>query len=117
LLAAEHAAAVGQTFVFAGNEVMTTNTMVAQVAAALGKGSPRLRIPVWPFRWAAAVCETIFRPLGLQPPLTQRRLDFFTKSFVFSTAKYASLLGFAPRTKFSDGAAITARWYREKGLL
>ena len=45
------------------------------------------------------------------------RLDFFTKSFVFSTAKYASMLGFAPSTKFSDGAAITARWYREKGLL
>ncbi len=117
LLAAEHPAAVGQTFVFAGNEVMTTNAMVAQIAAALGKRPSRLRIPVWPFRWAAAVCETIFRPLGLQPPLTQRRLDFFTKSFVFSTAKYASLLGFAPRTKFSDGAAITAQWYRENGLL
>ena len=117
LLAAEHPAAAGQTFVFAGSEVMTTNSMVAQIAAALGKKPSRLRIPVWPFRWAAAVCETVFRPLGIQPPLTQRRLDFFTKSFVFSTTKYSSLLGFAPRTKFSDGAAITAKWYRENGLL
>jgi nucleoside-diphosphate-sugar epimerase len=117
LLAAEHPAAVGQTFVFAGIEVMTTNAMVAHIAAALGKKPPRWRIPVWPFRLAAAVCETIFRPLGIQPPLTQRRLDFFTKSFVFSTAKYGKVLGFSPRTKFSDGAAITAKWYRDNGLL
>ena len=27
------------------------------------------------------------------------------------------LLGFAPRTKFSDGAGITAKWYRANGLL
>jgi len=33
LLAAEHPAAVGQTFVFAGNEVMTTNAMVAHIHA------------------------------------------------------------------------------------
>jgi nucleoside-diphosphate-sugar epimerase len=117
LSAAEHPAAAGQTFVFAGNEVMTTSSMVTQIAAALGKKPSRLRIPVWPFRWAAAVCETLFRPLGIQPPLTQRRLDFFTKSFVFSTAKYTSLLGFSPGTRFSDGAAITAKWYRENGLL
>src|SRR5262245_18525276 len=44
LLAAEHPAAVGQTFVFAGNEVMNTNSMVAQIAAALGKRPSRLRI-------------------------------------------------------------------------
>lgn len=117
LSAAEHPAAVGQIFVFAGSEVMDTNRMVAQIAAALGKSPSRWRIPVWPFRCAATVCEALFRPLGMQPPLTQRRLDFFTKSFVFSTRKYTSLLGFSPRVPFSDGSAITAKWYRENGLL
>jgi nucleoside-diphosphate-sugar epimerase len=117
LSAAEHPAAVGQTFVLAGSEVMDTNRMVAQIAAALGKSPSRWRLPVWPFRCAAAVCEALFRPLGIQPPLTQRRLDFFTKSFVFSTRKYTSLLGFSPRVSFSDGAAVTAKWYRENGLL
>jgi dihydroflavonol-4-reductase len=117
LLAAQHPAAVGQTFVFAGNEVMTTRSMVAQIATAVGRRPARLRVPIWPFRAAAAVCEAIFRPIGIQPPLTQRRLDFFTKSFVFSTSKYRQLLGFAPETRFADGAATTAKWYREHGLL
>jgi dihydroflavonol-4-reductase len=117
LLAAEHPGAVGQTFVFAGTEVMTTNTMVAQIATALGRRPPRMRIPVWPFRAAAAVLESTLRPLGIQPPLTQRRLDFFTKSFLFSTAKYRQSLGFVPRVSFSEGAGATADWYRKQGYL
>ena len=117
LLAAEHPGAVGQTFVFAGTEVMTTNTMVAQIAGALGRRPPRMRIPVWPFRAAAAVLESTLRPLGIQPPLTQRRLDFFTKSFLFSTAKYRQDLGFVPRVSFAEGAGATADWYRKQGYL
>ena len=117
LLTAEHAAAVGETFVLAGRDVMTTRTMVAQIAGALGRRPPRWRIPVWPFRAAAAVFEATLRPIGIQPPLTQRRLDFFTKSFVFSTAKYRRVLGFAPQISFPSGAATTAQWYRENGYL
>ncbi len=117
LLAAQHPAAVNETFVFAGNEVMSTRTMVAKVAVAVGRKPSNLRIPIWPFRAAAAVFEATLRPLGIQPPLTQRRLDFFTKSFLFSTAKYQRLLGFAPQTSFSNGAAVTAQWYRDNGLL
>lgn len=117
LLAAQHPAAVGETFVFAGNEVMNTRQMVEQISTALGKKPSSLRIPVWPFRAAAAVFEATFKPFGLQPPLTQRRLDFFTKSFVFSTAKYQRVLGFAPQVPFQDGARTTAAWYRENDLL
>ncbi len=117
LLAAQHPAAVNETFVFAGNEVMTTRTMVATVATAVGRKPSKVRIPIWPFRAAAAVLEATLRPLGIQPPLTQRRLDFFTKSFLFSTAKYQRLLGFAPQTSFRNGAAVTAKWYRDNGLL
>jgi nucleoside-diphosphate-sugar epimerase len=117
LLAAQHPGAVGQIFVFAGTEVMTTNSMVVQIAAALQRQPPRIHVPVWPFRAAAAILERTLRPLGIQPPLTQRRLDFFTKSFLFSTAKYRQMLGFAPRVSFAEGAATTADWYRKQGYL
>jgi dihydroflavonol-4-reductase len=117
LLAAEHPGAVGQTFVLAGTEVMTTNAMVAQIAAALERRPPRLHIPVWPFRAAAAVFENTLSPLGIQPPLTQRRLDFFTKSFLFSTSKYRQVLGFVPRVSFAEGTRATADWYRQQGYL
>lgn len=117
LLAAEHPQAAGQTFVLAGQEVMTTRDMVAAIAGALGRRPPRLKLPLWPFMAAAVACEKTLKPLGMQPPLHRRRLDFFRKSFVFSTDKAKELLSFTPSTRFADGAAQTAAWYRAHGHL
>ena len=117
LLAATHPAAVSQTFVMAGREIMTTRELVHQVATALGRAPPRWRAPLWPFMAAAVVFEKTFTPLGIQPPLHRRRLDFFRKSFVFSSTKAERLLGFTPSVPFAAGAAGTAAWYRQNGLL
>jgi dihydroflavonol-4-reductase len=117
LLAAQVPAARGQTFNLAGTEVLTTRAMVEQIALALGRRAARVRIPVWPFRAAAAVLETTLRPLGIQPPLTQRRLDFFTKSFLFSTARCREVLGFSSQVPFQAGVRAAADWYRYNGYL
>jgi nucleoside-diphosphate-sugar epimerase len=117
LLAAEHPKAAGETFVAAGREIMTSNEMVQTIAAAMHRRAPRLHVPLWPFSIAARVMETVLPPIGIQPPLHRRRLDFFSKSFVFSTAKVQSLLGFQPEIDFLNGAADTARWYRARGYL
>ncbi len=117
LLCAGNDAAIGETFVLAGSEVMTTESMVEQIAAALGRRPPALRLPILPFRALAAVLEATLKPLGIQPPLTQRRLDFFTKSFVFATRKYQATLGFKPEYSFAQAASLTAKWYRENKLL
>jgi dihydroflavonol-4-reductase len=61
--------------------------------------------------------ETTMKPLGLKPPLHRRRLDFFRKSFRFSTAKAQKLLGFRAETDFADGARRTAEWYRANNYL
>jgi nucleoside-diphosphate-sugar epimerase len=44
-------------------------------------------------------------------------LDFFRKSFLFSTQKAKSLLGFTPQIAFKAGARETAEWYRAAGFL
>lgn len=117
MLAAQRPEAVGETFVFCGSEVMTTTTMVDTIATVVNRRGRVPRVPVWPFRAAAAVFEATLKPMGIQPPLTQRRLDFFTKSFVFSNEKSRRLLGFEPRVRFADGAARTVDWYRQAGYL
>ena len=117
LLTARHPAAPGETFVLAGRAAMTTNEMVRDIAAALDRRPPRVRAPLWPFVLAARVLETVLPPLHVKPPLHSRRLDFFRKSFVFSTAKAQTLLGFHPEIDFLTGAADTARWYRLRGYL
>jgi dihydroflavonol-4-reductase len=116
-LVSRHPAAVGETFVLPGNEVMTTREMVAAIASALGKKPRRLRLPMWPFMAAAVAFEATFKPLGIQPPLHRRRLDFFRKTFLFSTRKAETLLGFVPQVSFADGARETAQWYRAEAML
>lgn len=117
LIASRHPAAAGQTFVMPGREVMTTSEMVTAIGAALGKPPPRLRLPMGPFVAAAAVFEATCKPLGIQPPLHRRRLDFFRKTFVFSTRKAEAMLGFVPQVPFAEGARETAAWYRAQGYL
>jgi len=117
LLSAWHPDAVGETFVFAGSEVLTTNQMVQHIASALDRALPRIKLPMLPFIAAASVMERILPPLHIQPPLHQRRLDFFRRSFVFSIDKARHLLDFQPEIDFRTGVQDTIRWYRSRGLL
>jgi dihydroflavonol-4-reductase len=117
LLAAQHERALGETFVVAGQEVLTTNQTVKTIAEVLERSPPRVRIPLWPVMAAAKVCEATLPRFNIQPPIHERRLDFFRKSFVFSTVKAKHVLGFQPDITFHAGAADTAAWYRSRGLL
>lgn len=117
LAACDAPAAHGQTVVLAGGETVTTNQMVAAISAAVDNRKRIMHAPMWPFTAAAAVFEATFSPLGLKPPLHRRRLDFFRKSFSFSTARAQSVLGFSPQIGFAAGARHTAEWYRQNGML
>ncbi len=117
LLAAENENAAGGLFVLAGKEPLTTREMVRSVARVLDRRLPRLQAPMLPFMMAAAAMELTLRPLGIQPPLHRRRMDFFRKSFLFSRRKSAEILGFVPQVAFDEGAARTADWYRRHRML
>lgn len=117
LVAANSAETAGELFVFAGPEPVTSNRMARAVADAVGVSPPRLRVPLWPFALLATVLELTLRPLGIQPPLHRRRLDFFRKSFELSTRKAEEAFDFAPAVDFEEGARRTAEWYRREDLL
>jgi len=117
LLIAKEPAAIGETFILAGGERLTTNEMVAATAAAVGTRQKKWRAPLWPFMVIATILEVTLRPLGIQPPLHRRRMDFFTKSFQISTAKAEKILSFRAPTSFAEGTKQTAAWYRSNGLL
>ena len=117
LLAATAEKALGEVFVLSGKDAPTTNDMVDAIAAQFGHKVPNLKAPLGLFLLAAWILEHTLRPLGIQPPLHRRRMDFFRKSFTFSTRKAADLLGFEPKVPFGEGAAKTAQWYEEAGLL
>ncbi len=109
--------AVGETFVMAGSEVLTTNDMALAISKAVNTPVRNIRAPMWFFMLAAIILETVLKPLGIQPPLHRRRMDFFRKSFYFSRDKVKNKLEFETKTSFEDGARLTAEWYRENSLL
>ncbi|MCB1884880.1 MAG: NAD-dependent epimerase/dehydratase family protein [Geminicoccaceae bacterium] len=117
LACAVHPDAPGRTFVLGGPEAVTTNAMVAAVAAAVGREPPRVRAPLWPFLTAAYGFEWTFRPLGLDPPLHRRRMGFFTKDQAIRADLAREVLGFVPKVDFAEGARRTAAWYAERGLI
>jgi dihydroflavonol-4-reductase len=116
-LCASVPAAAGRTYILAGAEVTTLNELVAIVAEEAHVKPPGLHLPVWPVWVAGALCEAVCVPLGIEPPLYRRRVDFFTKSRAFDISRARAELGYAPKVGLHEGVAMTLAWYRSKGWL
>lgn len=117
LLAGSRPEAIGQVFAIAGDRHLPTRELVNLIADILQSPRPRITIPTGPVHAAAVACSTVCRPLGLQPPLYPRRLDFFTKERAFSIDKARRLLGYQPRVGLEEGLRRTGDWYRARELL
>ena len=116
-LCGEHPAAGNRTYILAGGEVTTLNALVGLIAEEAGVRTPRLHLPVWPFHAAAAVCEAVCAPFGIEPPIYRRRVDFFTKSRAFDITRARMEIGYAPAVSLRDGIHRTLAWYRDHGWL
>jgi dihydroflavonol-4-reductase len=116
-LCGEHPAAANRTYILAGGEATTLNEVMALIASVAGVRPPTLHVPVWPFWVAGALCEAACAPLGIEPPLYRRRVDFFTKSRAFDIARARAEIGYAPEVGLRDGITRTLTWYRDHGWL
>jgi nucleoside-diphosphate-sugar epimerase len=108
-------AAAGRTYILAGGEVTTLDELIGLIAEEAHVPRPRLRLPVWPFWMAGAACEALCAPLGIEPPIYRRRVDFFTKSRAFDISRARAELGYAPQVALRDGIRRTLEWYRKAG--
>jgi nucleoside-diphosphate-sugar epimerase len=117
LLATSSNDAKGQLFLVAGEKPITTQEMVSIIAKQLGASGARFRVPFLPLYLIATIMELTLRPIGIQPPLHRRRMDFFKKSFQLSWRKALDTLGFEPKFNFEEGIRETANWYISTGLI
>ena len=117
ILCGEHPAALGRTYILCGPRYTTLTELAAAVAKAVGRKPPRGHIPLWPVKLAARACESICRPLGIEPPLHMRRLDFFVNDRGFTSARAIREIGYSPRVDLEEGLARTAAWYRSAGMI
>jgi dihydroflavonol-4-reductase len=114
---AEEAGGAGRTYILAGAEVTTLNELVAIVAEVAGVKPPRLHLPVWPFWVAGAACEALCAPLGIEPPIYRRRVDFYTKSRAFDIGRARAEIGYNPQVGLREGITRTLDWYRQHGWI
>ncbi|MDZ7262165.1 MAG: NAD(P)-dependent oxidoreductase, partial [candidate division KSB1 bacterium] len=117
ILCGEKEEARGQLYTLGGNEYVTLNELVGMIAEALEVPRPTKRIPVWPVWLAGALCEAMCRPLGIEPPIYRRRVDFFIKDRAFDISKAKRELGYQPKIDLKTGLKLTADWYRQQGWL
>ncbi len=117
ILASEAEAAVGQVFIIGGEENMILDDLLTTISRLTGRPEKKIHIPALPFQLAGSLCEKICIPLGMEPPIYRRRVDFFTKSRYFDIGKAKRLLGYAPKFGLREGLRRTAEWYKQQHLL
>jgi nucleoside-diphosphate-sugar epimerase len=117
LLALDRDEAVGECFLICGPQYVTQRELAEMVARHTGGRVLPFRVPVRPLQWAGDLVEAVCVPLGLEPPLHRRRVDFWTKSRAFSIEKARRRLGYDPKVSLEEGLARTAASYREAGWL
>ena len=116
-LAAESPQAVGRTYILTGEEGPTLKELVHEIADVAQVPVPNVRLPVWPFWIAGAVCEAVCVPLGIEPPIFRRRVKFFTNNRWFDISRARTELGSMPRVRLRDGIRLTLDSYRHLGWI
>lgn len=107
----------GEVFILGGPSYIPLEEYIDSAAAAVGVSKPRIRLPYWMLISAAWLCEKIFVPLRLEPPLHIRRVRFFKNNRAFDISKARQRLGYEPQVSLIDGMHRTVDWYRDQGLL
>lgn len=117
ILAAESDINNGETFIIGGDGYVTLNQLLELISRILGKQSKKIHLPAAPFQILGSLCEKVCIPLGINPPIYRRRVDFFTKSRAFDISKAKKMLGYSPKVSLEEGIKRTAEWYSSKGLI
>ena len=117
LLALDRDEAAGESFLVCGPEYVSQKELAALIARHTGGRVLPFHVPAGPLQWAGDLVEAVCVPLGIDPPLHRRRVDFWTKSRAFSIDKARRMLGYAPAVHLEEGIARTVAWYREAGWI
>ena len=114
---AERSAVHAEAFNIASGTPISLNELVALIAAEGDVSIRPWKIPLSPVLLAGFLCEKLCAPLGVRPPLSRRRVGFFSHNRAFDFTKARTLLGYEPKWQPEKGIPEAIRWYRSNGLL
>jgi dihydroflavonol-4-reductase len=117
MLCLEKDEAVGEVFIMGGEEYVPLKDLLKLIADELGVDPPKLHLPIGPVLSLARLSELVFVPLGIEPPLHQRRVSFFQNNRAFRIDKAKEMLGYQPEVSLREGIRKTINWYKTNGWL
>ncbi len=106
-----------QAFNIASAHPITLNKLAEMIAHAGQVKLSSWHIPVAPVWLAALLCEILYKPFGIKPPLFRRRVGFFTYNRAFDISKAQQGLNYHPSWDEERGVAATIDWYRQQNLV
>jgi dihydroflavonol-4-reductase len=104
--AARAEAALGQVIIAGDAAAVPVRELVDAIARLCGGRRP-FSLPLFALEAAGLAAELVFRPLGMEPPISRRTLKFFTNNTAFDTSRARRLLGFQARYDLEAGLAET----------
>jgi dihydroflavonol-4-reductase len=114
LAALEHGR-IGERYVLGGQDV-TLRTMLAEIAAIVGRQPPKIALPRGPLLPLAWANEALAQVTGREPFLTRDALRMAKHRMFYSSAKAARELGYAARP-YREALADATRWFRSAGMI
>jgi nucleoside-diphosphate-sugar epimerase len=116
-LAMDESKGLGDAYLIADEKYLTIEELVRRAAAAMGVRTRIRHFPVWPVIASGYVVDSLCRPLGIEPPLHPRRVDWYRQTRAFRIDKARRELGYRPQIALDEGLRRTCQWYREQGML
>jgi nucleoside-diphosphate-sugar epimerase len=106
-----------EAFNIASDRPLTLNELARLVADYGGVTIPPWHLPVLPLWLAGLGVEGLWMLFRSPPPLSRRRVGFFTHDRAFDLSKAREHLGYVSRWDTRTGIARTIDWYREMKLV
>ena len=114
LLAADHAAAVGQAYNIGNDRPLTQEQFLGAMAQEIGARPPRVHVPFLPLYALAFAIEQL-AVLGRsqhQPLITRLGAKLFGTNNLHTIDKACRELGYTPKVSIPEGIRIAGSWYR-----
>ena len=107
----------GEVYIIAGERSISVQDLFAKIAGQLGVSLLPFRVPARPIQLLGDAVEHLCRPLGIEPPIYRRRVDFFTKTRSFDCSKAEQQLGYRPGQSLEDEIGLIVESYRSLGWI
>jgi nucleoside-diphosphate-sugar epimerase len=107
----------GEAYLVADEEYIEIEELVRKVGKALNVNVKIPHYPIIPLIIAGHVCEKVWKPFHVTPPIFPRRVDWYRQNRAFKIDKAKHDLGYQPKVDIEEGLRRTAEWYRKEGYL